>query len=249
MPPDDPQRLSQIDTLWTQLRKAHGQGDSALAAQAAILQRYAGAIFRYLAAAVKDPDLAQDLVQDFAVRFMEGRFQGLNPEQGRFRHYLKTALFHLVADHFRKSGREPAAAPLVDLAAPESRDSAFAEYWQAELIARTWAALGQWETETGQPFHTILRCRVEKPDADGAALAEDYQRRTGKKVTDGWWRTRLHQARAKFAELIVAEVKRTLVDPSRDDIAQELIDLGLYERCKNVLTEIDLKQGNQGKKI
>ena len=58
------QHLSQIATHWTMLRQAHGgAADEAVAARQALMERYCGAVFRYLLRAVRDPSVAEDLTQ------------------------------------------------------------------------------------------------------------------------------------------------------------------------------------------
>src|SRR5438445_11378604 len=100
---DQKSRLSSIQTQWTKLFEAHqGPGDAATAAQRQLLSRYYSVVYRYLLAMVRDPMVAEDLTQEFAVRFLRGDFKQANPERGRFRDFLKTALRHLAQDHWRK---------------------------------------------------------------------------------------------------------------------------------------------------
>ena len=105
------EHLSQITTLWTMLLRAHTPADDAAAARHALLERYGGAVGRYLLGAVHDPDAAAELTQEFAVRFLRGDFRRAEAARGRFRDYLKTALIHLVDRLLpRQAGRAPATA-------------------------------------------------------------------------------------------------------------------------------------------
>src|SRR5689334_15571752 len=102
------QRLSRISTLWSAMAQAHqGPADEAAAAQRLLLERYAGAAYRYLLAAAGDA--ADDLFQEFALRFLRGDFRRADPRRGRFRDYLKAALIHLAHDHGRAQARRPLA--------------------------------------------------------------------------------------------------------------------------------------------
>src|SRR5438874_505179 len=102
------QHLSQISTQWTILFQAHeGTMDTVQAAQARFVERYIGAVGRYLLGAVRDPDAAEDLLQTFWERFLGGTFRRANPERGRFRDYLKTALINLVRDYKRRQQARP----------------------------------------------------------------------------------------------------------------------------------------------
>ena len=97
------ERLSRIKTHLTELLRAHqGQGESAVAARQELVLLYYGAAYRYLLGIVRDAAVAEELTNDFAVRFLCGDFKHFDPERGRFRDYLKVALRHLVTDYWRK---------------------------------------------------------------------------------------------------------------------------------------------------
>ena len=80
-------------------------------ARAALVHRYRGAIYRYLLGAVRNPDVADDLAQDFALRLVRGDFRNADPERGRFRDLVKTVLFHLIVDYQRRQKAQPRALP------------------------------------------------------------------------------------------------------------------------------------------
>ena len=129
MDDDDLQsRLSRISTVWTLVAEA-GRGPAfgdRPDPRLALIQRYQGAAYRYLLAAVRDPDVADELFQEFALRVVQGRFARAEPTKGRFRDYLKSALVHLVTDHHRarrkrSSVADPAALEAV-AAEPEPVD-------------------------------------------------------------------------------------------------------------------------------
>src|SRR5437762_5068596 len=102
------QRLSRISTLWSVVCEAHsGPTEAALRAQQQLLERYGSALRRYLLAAVRDPDAADELFQEFALRFVQGRLRGADPQRGRFRDFVKGVLFHLIADHQKRQRQRP----------------------------------------------------------------------------------------------------------------------------------------------
>src|SRR5262249_8409202 len=74
---DDPNpHLSQIETHWSAVFLAHrGPRDAAAEAQRALMERYGGAVHRYLLASLRDPEAADDLAQEFALRFLRGDFR------------------------------------------------------------------------------------------------------------------------------------------------------------------------------
>jgi RNA polymerase sigma-70 factor (ECF subfamily) len=234
-------RLSQIATPWTDLDQAHAGTLPALdAARRRLLLRYSPAVYSYLIGAVRDPDIADDLFQEFALRLMRGAFRWADPRRGRFRDFLKTALSHLVTDHYRRQGRDPlpyrgCPDPAADRSPLTEAEERFAEEWRAQLIDRTFAALEAFEKRTGQPLHTLLDFRVDNPDLAGADLARQLSGRLGRELSATWVYKHLHRARQKFADLLVAEVARTLDCPGAEEVGQELAELGLLRWCQPAL--------------
>lgn len=235
------QHLSQIATQWSVLRQAHGgPSDEAAAARQLLMQRYCGAVFRYLLALVRDPSAAEDLTQEFALRFVEGRFGQADPAQGRFRNYVKGALFRLVQDHYRQRLKGPKEVPLPDdpaFQAPDEAaiDQAFRDSWRQELLARAWAELEQVEQSTGQPYHAVLRLRVERPELSSAEIGAELAGRFGKPFTQVGVRQLVHRARAKFAELLLADVRESMTGAAMAEVVEELAELNLLKYCQDAV--------------
>jgi RNA polymerase sigma-70 factor (ECF subfamily) len=220
------------------LLQAHaGPVDEADAAYGALLQRYCGAVYRYLLGAVHDLEVAEDLAQEFALRFLRGDFRRADPERGRFRDYLKTALIHLVNDYHRARQRWPrglapdapeqAAAPQDDAAA--ERD--FLTSWREELLERTWRALA----EANPAGHAVLRLRVEEPEMPSSQMAEQLGAQLGKPVTAAWVRKALQRAHDRFADLLLEEVAQSLPAATPEGLRQELQELDLLRYCRAAL--------------
>jgi RNA polymerase sigma-70 factor (ECF subfamily) len=238
--------LSRIETHWTAVVRAHrSPGDDAAAARALLLESYGGAVRRYLLASLRDVDAADDLAQEFALRFLRGDFQNADPGRGRFRDFLKRALYHLMIDHHRARRRTPKplgdAAP--DLAADgpdadawdQDLDRQFLESWREQLMAHAWAALEKVQERTGQPFADVLRLRVACPELRSPQLAEQLSERLGRPVNAGWVRLNLHRARDLFVESLLGQVENSLGTHSPQRLEQELIELGLLEYCRSAL--------------
>jgi RNA polymerase sigma-70 factor (ECF subfamily) len=198
------------------------------------LERYGGAIGRYLLGAVHDPDAAAELTQEFAVRFLRGDFRRADPGRGRFRDYLKTALIHLVTDHHRARQRAPGPLPS-DVAAdsrPINEEDAFLASWRAELLDRTWDALaGSRPTE-----HAVLMARVADADLTSPALADMAAERLGRPLTAAAARKALQRAHSHFAELLVTEVERSLDGPTHAELEAELRELDLLRYCRSAIS-------------
>jgi RNA polymerase sigma-70 factor (ECF subfamily) len=236
MKPDDfDQRLSRIATQWTLVFKAHQP-----AAEAApevlphLLERYSSAVYRYLLGAVRDADVADELAQEFALRFIRGDFRRADPGRGRFRDYLKTALVNLVNDHHRQQHDRPQALGMEPAApAPPTLDSQveFVSTWREELLESTWKALA----ENNEGYHAALQYRVNNPDAVSTQMAEHLSALLGKPVTPPSARKMLERAHAKFADLLLDEVTYSLDSPSSEELQKELAELDLLKYCRSAL--------------
>ncbi len=243
---DFPQRLSQLDTIWTVVCRACGDGSdvSADAAQKELLDRYSGVVQRYLQGALRSTDAAEELSQEFALRLLRGHLRGADRRRGRFRDFLKGVLFHMISDYHRRQKKQPRPlASGLDLAddrhLPEATsDQEFLDSWRAEMLSRAWKALEILEQNTGKPINTILQFRAAHPDLRSAEMAERLSLQLGKPVTADWVRQNLHRAREKFAEILVDEILQTLEQPKITDLEQELIDLQLIEYCRPVLDSL-----------
>ncbi len=230
-------RLSKIDTFWSMLGQANGESAEAVAAKQQLLQRYTKAVRRYLLGALRDVEVADDLTQEFAVRFMRGDLHRADPARGRFRDFVKGVLSHLIADHHRRQKRNMAGLPdgsIADgnAADPTGNDQQFVETWREELLYRAWGDLQKHQYETGQLYYAVLQHRAQNPDQRSAEMAEPLSVVVGKPVNAAWVRQTLHRAREKFADFLVQEVVQTLRDPSIDHLEEELIDVGLLEYCR-----------------
>jgi len=235
-------RLSRIPTDWTWIRRAHkGSPEMVRYAQERLLQRYGGAIRRYLLGALRDENAADDVFQEFSLRFIRGDFQNACPERGRFRQFLKTALYHLIVDYQRRQKRTP--RPLeMDVADPVEpstdeieADRKFLITWREELLSRTWWALQQSQPRIGLPYFDLLRFRTEHPSVPSGEMAKQFGQQLGKPVSADAVRQTLKRARDRFAELLVAEVAQSLDAPSEVDLADELEELGLLHYCATAL--------------
>lgn len=237
---DLPQHLSQIETRWSMVFQAHeDEVDAALAAQRQLMERYGGAVHRYLLSITRDPEAAADLAQDFAVRFLRGDFRRANPRRGRFRDFVKTAVMNLAIDaHRRRKRTRPRSLPDdgLDPAAPPEEpadlDQQFYKCWRDELLNCAWEGLAKHEQQTGQPYHTVLRFRAANPELRSPEMAERLTALLGKPVNAGWVRQALHRARERFVELLLEEVAHSLGTPTEDEIDDELLNLDLWSYCR-----------------
>jgi RNA polymerase sigma-70 factor (ECF subfamily) len=232
-------RFDNLNTLWTLVRRAHGElPDVAAEARHELLHRYRGAAYRYLLAIVRDPDTAEELSQEFALKFLRGDFRHAQPERGRFRDYLRSSLAHLIRRHHHRAARQPESLvtdPATLETEPVGEDAAFLHAWREALLVHTWTELERTEQQTGAPVYTVLRFRVDHPELSSTELAEQLTPRLGKALTTVAVRQALHRAREKFATLLVEAVLQSLDQPTHEQLLDELAELNLLSYCRSVV--------------
>jgi RNA polymerase sigma-70 factor (ECF subfamily) len=225
-------RLSQINTLWSKMIQAHGGApDEAGAIRHRLLQRYYGAVCRYLLGAVRDPDAAAELAQEFALRFVRGDFARADPQRGRFRDYLKRALSNQVND-FHRARRQSPEALTTDPAAPATaEDRELADHWREDLLDRTWQALAA----ANASYCDVLRLRINHPDLTSEQLAAQVSTGMGRIVTGPWVRKNVQRAQAKFADLLLDLVTASLERFTPEALREELRQLDMLKYCQTAL--------------
>jgi RNA polymerase sigma factor (sigma-70 family) len=238
-------RLSQIQTLWTVICRAHGDGpeQAVRAAQVQLMDRYGKVVQRYLLGALRDPHAAEELTQEFALRFVRGDLKGVDRQRGRFRDFLKGTLFHLIGDFHRRQKKTPlpleADQDRTDAESVElESDHQFLDSWRSELLDHAWKSLNALEQEMSQPFHSVLQFRAQHPEMRSSEMAEQLSQNLGRTVNAAWVRQTLHRAREKFAAFLVDDVQATLESPTVAQLEDELIILGLHGYCQPVLEQL-----------
>ena len=227
-------RLSNITTNWEELIAAHDKdqtGETGARLRGEILRRYANCVYQYILGATKNHHAAEDLTQEFALRFVRGDFRNVNPGQGRFRDYLKTSLRNLVTDFFRARKNAESIEKIDDdqvhSVAIQTLELAFAEQWRQRVLGITWHALQQFELAKQTQYYSVLFLRTQHPNSSSEDLALLFSEQRDQKVSAAWIRQTLRRARAKFAELLIEEVGKTLRCKDTQEIRDELAELGL----------------------
>jgi RNA polymerase sigma factor (sigma-70 family) len=234
-------RLSQMSTHWTVVFDAHsGTPEQVSSAVSELMCRYSGAVHRYFLKAVKDPGVAEELDQEFAIRFLRGDFRRCQPERGRFRDYVKRAVQNMISDHFRrKKVRQTRNSPLVEPAVEDPGliqfEKQFVASWRNDLLDRAWKSLSELEHSSGQPYHKVLRFRVDHPDLPSGKAAEKLSEMIGRELTPGAVRQAVLRSRRKFVDFLLSEVLKSLDRPSQEELEEELGDLDLLQYCRPYL--------------
>lgn len=231
------ERIDAIQTRWSMVRQAHG-GDlpeNAVDARRALVMRYSPAVRKYVGAMVRNNEQADDLAQDVMMRLMRGDFAGADPDRGRFRDLLKTAIRNMVRNHWDKSGRRAASDAGLDAvadSASEELESVWVGAWQKTIIDQTFSRMLAEDGGKPGPGYQLLKLRAEFPDATSDELAERLTKKSGKEFRADATRQLLKRTRARFVAFLLDEVRSGLDDESDERVQQELADLGLLAYLK-----------------
>lgn len=206
-----------------------------------LLERYASAIHRYLLAALGNEHDADDLMQELGLRFLQGRLRSADARKGRFRDFLKKSLVNLVIDYQRRRRRravsmhhEPTYCD-TDHSLVDQLETNFDCAWREDILARSWRELRRECEISDRPYFAALQLKSEFPYLRSEQLAQRLSRRLGRTVTTTHYRKTLSRARRRMAELMIAQLRSSLPEPSRDDLEEELIALDLLQYCRPVL--------------
>jgi RNA polymerase sigma-70 factor (ECF subfamily) len=233
-------QLNEMETCWVVVKQAHASDDSAASARQDLLLRYSGVIYRYLVGAVRDPEVAADLSQEFALRLLRGDFHRVDPEHGRFRDYIRSVLINMVRKHFREQQRRPQALAEESWAvAPDAESPSLEECLRVEVLARTWKALKQVHPR----YYTVLKLRARNAALSSSAMAERLTALSGTSWKAAQVRKTIERARALFVELLFAEVSSSFRCTDQDDLWETLDGLNLLKYCRFSLGQSSVSSG------
>jgi len=220
--------LPRFDTThWSVILEGRQGPAQARAALDEICTAYRRPVFAYLRGRGYSPTDADDLTQEFFARFVEHRWdQKADPQRGRFRSYLLSALHHFLSNEQASQRTLKRGGDLhrVDLddAAPaaaegESPEQVFNRNWMLAVLERAMRQLEDEANALGKAvvFRRLSDYLVEPPDAaDYRQVAADLGMRENTVAVC------VHRLRQRLRTLVREELARTCGDPS--DIDTEL---------------------------
>jgi RNA polymerase sigma-70 factor (ECF subfamily) len=220
--------LSHFDTThWSVILEGRRGPDQGRAALSEICTAYRRPVFAYLRGRGYAPTDADDLTQEFFARFVEHRWdQKADPQRGRFRAYLLSALHHFLANqlasqHAYKRGGDLRRVDLDDVAPAvadgESPEQAFNRNWMLTVLDRAMRQLEHEASALGKDavFQRLADYLVEAPDAaDYRQVAAELGRRANTVAVY------VHRLRQRLRQLVREELARTVGDPA--DVEAEL---------------------------
>jgi RNA polymerase sigma-70 factor (ECF subfamily) len=220
------------ETRWTLILAAQGAPERRQQALTELLQTYWQPLYVYLRRKGLGPEEAADAVQGFAVRVLEKDFLSkLDPRRGRLRGFLKTSLNHYLSNLREEASAEKRGGrvKIVSLdfdaaeqavgAAPPDAEQAYLRGWAERVVEGALATLRSEFTSGGRkgPLDVLVRYfQGEDLDSYSVVAAEHA-------MTVPQLKSFLHRARARFRELVVAEVADTVADAA--EVEQEMSEL------------------------
>jgi hypothetical protein len=116
-------------------------------------------------------------------------------------------------------------------------DEQFLANWRNELLERAWQELKTEQNASGQPHHAVLALRARQPEWKSEELSAELNRQLQPPTpyTAAGTRKLLQRARERFADILLDAVAQTLGDVGREELEQEVIDLGFHAYCRPAL--------------
>lgn len=225
-----------MTTSWTAVVQAgRSNSEEAREALTRLCTTYWSPLYAYLRRSGKSDADAQDLTQEFFhVLLSKNYLNAADRTRGKFRSFLLTALKHFVANqHDRDTAQKRGGGKtLISLDQPLHEEGPGLELpddlTPADLFERRWAAALFRQTES--------RLRAEFAAQNKAALFERLKEFLEGETQWGAYAgvardlgmssaavaMAVHRLRHRYAEVLRDEVAQTLVNPTRDEIEEEL---------------------------
>ena len=177
-------------------------------------------------------DDAEDQTQEFFARVLDGNLiQAADPNRGRFRSYLLTALDHFLANEYRKDQAAKRGGGVkhvaIDVADAESRigiqpatnltpEDEFEKRWAIVMLTTVYDRLqGEQTDESRRNLFAELRDFLPgNRDVPYSVVAEKL------KMSEGAVKVAIHRLRKRFGQLLRTEIAQTVA--SVDEVDDEI---------------------------
>lgn len=215
-------------TRWTLVLRARGEGEAAKTALSDLCEAYYGPVVAFLRRDGRSEDAARDMAHSFFESVLETGVGTPDPQRGRFRSYLLGALKHFLskqrdaalavkrgggAEHVPMDG-ETDTSPGLPLPGVLDDTLVFDREWALALIGRALTVLENEHAGKESLFAAL------KPWLDGGAAVSQAETARSLGMSETAVKVAIHRLRARFRELIRAEVAATVNDP--EDVTEEL---------------------------
>lgn len=234
----DGRRVDQFETTHWSVVLAAGVGTTPESKHAltALCERYWGPLYAYVRRRGYDVPDAQDITQGFFADLLErSSLKAANPDRGKFRAYLLTALKHYLSNEQRQQRAEKrggGVCPLsLDFDSAEGRyrsepadastpESIYERQWAMNLLTTILIRLTEEHasTEKRALFDRLRPCMT------GEETAMPYRQLAAElAMSEGAVKVAIHRLRKRFGELLRQEIAQTVAGDA--EVEQEIRDL------------------------
>ncbi len=218
-------------TRWSVVLRARGEPAQARVALEQLCRTYRPPVLAFVRRRGYAADAAEDLTQAFFTRFLERAWHSsADPERGRFRSFLLTALKRFLIDADAEAAALKRGGGLRfemledDFAgaehASDTPDIAFQREWARAVLKSAFARLRAEADQAGKGalFERLSEFLIERPDeADYARAADDLQMRRNTLAVA------VHRLRHRLRDLVREELTQTT--SNRAELEEELRSL------------------------
>ncbi len=190
----------------------------------ALCERYWYPLYAYLRRRGYSADEAQDLIQEFLVRVLEGRYlHRADPEKGRFRAFLLTSLKFFVADEGdRRRAQKRGGGAVLPLefgrgeeryqrepSHDETPERIFERRWAFSVLEGVIEKLREEFQQHGRAehFERLKTFLLGQADVPYAALAAEMN------ISEGAAKVAIHRLRKRYRDLFRQEIADTVGHP------------------------------------
>jgi RNA polymerase sigma-70 factor (ECF subfamily) len=221
-------------TRWSVVLTA-GRSDTTRAHEALswLCQKYWYPLYVYVRRRGYPPADAQDLTQEFFARLLENHWiEEANPQRGRFRSFLLSALKHFLANEWNKTHTQKRGGGVVQVslnddstehryalepASESTPESQYERRWALALLEGVLLGLENEYREEGKA--DLFRVLKSSLTVNRSALVyPDLAVNLG--LTEGAVRVAVHRLRQRYRQRLRLEVARTVASP--DEVEEEL---------------------------
>lgn len=231
-------------TRWSLVQAAGGDDESLSAeeyqqALAELCANYWFPVYAHCRRKGAQPDDAEDRTQEFFSRILDGNLiQSADPDRGRFRSYLLTALDNFLANEYRKgqaTKRGGGAKHIaIDIADAESRigvqpatnltpEAEFEKRWAMVMLSTVYQNLHDEQTDDDRRklFAELKDFLPGNSQVPYSVVAQQL------KMSEGAIKVAIHRLRQRFGQLLRSEIAQTVasVDEVDDEIKRLQIAL------------------------
>jgi len=223
-------------TSWTAVTAAQ-DGDSAQGrdALAQLCQTYWSPLHAYVRRLGYSPDDAEDLTQQFFLVLLSKNYLGAaDRRKGKFRTFLLTALSHFLANEWDRSRAQKRGEGKAHLSLEHEREATgdhiepttelsplklFEQRWAMTLYRQALDRLEQEQADAGKSelFGQVKSFLEDTTESGGYGPAAETLG-----ISVGAMRVTVHRLRQRLAELIRDEVRRTLANPTAEEVEEEV---------------------------